>query len=97
MANEALARSLERLQQQLSQGPELDESTSTSLQALLSEIQSVCARAEVSPAGAVPSEESPQHSLGDRLQRVIEDFESRHPQLTVTLSQIADQLSDLGI
>jgi hypothetical protein len=94
MANEELAQSLDRLKQQLSHGPQLDEATLHSLRVLLDDIQRVCAN----PEPAAPDEvEVEERSLNQRLQDVIEDFELRHPQLTSTLSQIADRLSDMGI
>ena len=93
MANEELAQTLERLQQQLSQSPQLDPATSESLQALLLEIQRVCA----APETPAPAADVPQRSLSEQLQKVIEDFEFRHPQMTKTLSQIADTLSEMGI
>jgi hypothetical protein len=93
MANEELAQTLDRLHQQLSQNPQLDEANLRSLRLLLDEIQTVCAQSGT----ATPSQNLQERSLNQRLQEVIEDFELRHPQLTTTLSQIADRLSDMGI
>lgn len=95
MANEELAQTLDRLHDQLSRSPQLDEATLRSLRALLDEIQVVCDNAQTSGTTAATSEQ--ERSLNQRLQSMIEDFESRHPQLTTTLSQIADRLSDMGI
>lgn len=104
MANEELAQTLDRLHQQLSHGPQLDEPTRASLRALLDEIQVVCAnpssaaQADDPAAVSIPAHQPElDRSLNQRLQDVIEDFETRHPQLTATLSQIADRLSDMGI
>ena len=104
MANEELAQTLDRLHQQLSHGPQLDEPTRESLRALLDEIQVVCAnpdsaaQADDSAVESTPAQQPElERSLNQRLQDVIEDFETRHPQLTATLSQIADRLSDMGI
>ncbi|MCU0709843.1 MAG: DUF4404 family protein [Pirellula sp.] len=36
-------------------------------------------------------------SLSSRVNQVIEDFEAHHPQLTRTLSMIAERLADMGI
>lgn len=94
MANEELAQSLDRLQHQISHSPQLDAATSETLRALVTEIQNFCAAPETA---AAPPADSPEPSLSGRLQKVIEDFEFRHPQLTTTLSQIADMLSDMGI
>lgn len=122
MANEELSQSLDRLHQQLTYGPQLDEATLRSLRVLLEEIQIVCSNpeagalvgdleterdvdaesntadksdseVETAPLAVVDEE----RTLNQRLQDVIEDFETRHPQLTATLSQIADRLSDMGI
>lgn len=97
MANEELAQTLDRLHQQLSHGPQLDEANLRSLRALLDEIEIACARSEQSGSTASPPEIAEERSLNQRLQEVIADFEHRHPQLTTTLSQIADRLSDMGI
>ena len=93
MANEELAQTLDRLHDQLSRGPQLDEATLRSLRTLLEEIQVVCENAQP----GTPESAEQDRTLNQRLQDVIEDFESRHPQLTKTLSQIADRLSDMGI
>lgn len=96
MANEELAQTLDRLHDQLSRGPQLDEATLRSLRTLLEEIQVVCENAQTGTSEMTETAEQ-DRSLNQRLQDVIEDFESRHPQLTKTLSQIADRLSDMGI
>jgi DNA-binding transcriptional LysR family regulator len=80
----------------LSGNPELDENALRSLRALLGEIQVAIDRA----AGEVPQTD---HTLatslpiGQRLQSVIGEFEAHHPRLTMTLSQIADRLTAMGI
>ena len=108
MANEELAQSLDRLHEQLTHGPQLDGATLQTLRSLLDEIQVLCARnatlglASAASTGQKAREAEQVHageslSINQRLQNVIEDFELRHPQLTSTLSQIADRLSDIGI
>ena len=123
--NEDLSQTLNRLHEQLSQSPQLDEATVRSLRALLDEIEAATMRdaaladsgapqtaapAETSmPAetsapietaaashGDAGSEETQDLSLSQRMRKAIEDFESRHPQLTVNLSQVADSLAEMG-
>ncbi len=36
-------------------------------------------------------------SVVEKLKSAIEEFEARHPDLTLSLSQIADRLSAMGI
>ena len=96
MTTEELSQTLSKLHQELSDNPELDESTLQSLRLLLGEIQIALDRA----AGETPSEEQTHESflpLGQKLQSVIGEFEARHPRLTITLSQIADGLNAMGI
>ena len=105
MTNQELAQTLDRLHEQLSQSPQLDEATVQSLRALLDEIEAATVRTEAvaSAENAVPSEReaaaasAEELSLSQRLRKTVEDFEFRHPQLTVTLSQIADSLAEMGI
>lgn len=108
MANEELAQSLDRLHEQLTHGPQLDGATLQTLRSLLDEIQILCKHDATSGSasavltGQKAGEGERVHSgaslsINQRLQNVIEDFELRHPQLTSTLSQIADRLSDIGI
>jgi DNA-binding transcriptional LysR family regulator len=97
MANEELTQTLDRLHQQLSHGPQLDEANLRSLRALLDEIQIACERAEQAGSTTNTHQIANERSLNQRLQEVIGDFEHRHPQLTTTLSQIADRLADMGI
>lgn len=46
--------------------------------------------------GNAGTEETEDLSLSQRMRKVIEDFESRHPQLTINLSQVADSLAEMG-
>lgn len=99
MTNEELAQTLDRLHDQLAENPQLDEATLQSLRALLDEIEAATLRTEAAEAarGAAASERAEELSLSQRLRKSVEDFEFRHPQLTVTLSQIADSLAEMGI
>jgi len=94
MSTEELSRTLSKLHEELADSPELDENTRRSLRAVLGEIQVAIDRAG---GGEAIEEETPVLSVSGRLQEVIDEFEARHPRLTLTLSQIADRLSDMGI
>lgn len=93
MANDELPQTLEKLHAELSQSPHVNDQTLRSLRTLLDEIQAVIARADVGE----PEESLRKSSLTERFRELIVDFEVRHPQLTATVSQIADRLSDMGI
>lgn len=111
MTNEELSKTLTRLQDQLSRTAELDEATVRSLRALLDEIEAATVRTETvegaeivastGTAAAIDSrtvsEPEEELSLSQRMRKAVEEFEFRHPQLTVTLSQIADSLAEMGI
>lgn len=99
MTNEELSQTLNRLQEQLAENPQLDEATLQSLRALLDEIEAATLRSQAARAaqGAAADETAEELSLSQRLRKSVEDFEFRHPQLTVTLSQIADSLAEMGI
>ena len=87
MTKDTLGPILESLHLSLSQSPQLDESTTAKLKALVEEIQLVLAQNESSPSG----------SLIGRVQEFVSDFEDRHPQLTQSLAMVAERLSDMGI
>lgn len=89
MSNEELSKTLEKLHQELSHTPQLDEQTIESMRSLLEEIQASLSRSD--------SDDSHPLTITQRIQELITDFETRHPQLTATLSQIADRLTDMGI
>jgi DNA repair exonuclease SbcCD ATPase subunit len=93
MSNDELAKTLEKLHEELSQSPNLDERTLRSMRAILEEIQSTIVRND----SAQPATNAEPPTITQRLQEMISDFEARHPQLTATLSQIADRLTDMGI
>lgn len=93
MSNDELSKTLEKLHEELSQNPQLDENTLQSMRSILDEIQAAISRIDL----AQPASDSEPLTVTQRLQDMISDFEARHPQLTATLSQIADRLTDMGI
>ena len=102
MSSEELTRTLTKLHADLVNHPELDEDALRALKTVLGDIQFALDRTvendvpdDSVPSGETASEDSP--PVTGRLQSLIEDFESKHPQLTLTLSQIADRLSEMGI
>lgn len=98
MSSEELTRTLDKLQADLASNPQLDEHALQSLKLVLEDIQSAIERAAMANEEAQQAAvESAPDSMTGRLQELIEDFEAKHPKLTMTLSQIADQLSEMGI
>ena len=98
MSSEELTRTLDKLQADLASNPQLDENALQSLKLVLEDIQSAIERAAMANEEAQQAAvESAPDSMTGRLQELIEDFEAKHPKLTMTLSQIADQLSEMGI
>lgn len=96
MTTEQLSQTLSKLHAELSNNPELDQTTLQALKVLLGEIQLAIDRA----AGDAPPADQTHESalpLGHKLQSAISEFEARHPRLTLTLSQIADGLNAMGI
>jgi len=93
MAKDELSQTLDRLHLELSQSPQVDDQTLRSMRTLVEEIQAIIAKSGVGEQ----SQPAPPLSINQRLQDLISDFEVRHPQLTATLSQIADRLTDMGI
>jgi hypothetical protein len=96
MTGNDLRRTLEQLHLDLSQNPNLDSSTVQSLRTLAEDIQKVLERAS-SDGEVLASDEVENTTLADRMRGLIADFEVQHPQLTSTLSTIAERLSDMGI
>lgn len=95
MKREELVTTLARLHQELAQTDKLDEQSIRSLQMLAKDIQSVLERsAQTVASGDVHPAET---TLSGRIRGMIEDFEVQHPQLSQTLSIIAERLSDMGI
>lgn len=93
MPNEIL-RTLEQLHAELSANPQLDAKTVASLRALIAEIPPAIERSE---AGRQSTTGDSPKDLSERLETLITGFEVRHPQLTATLTKIANGLADLGI
>ena len=96
MAADELSQTLRTLHDELAGNPELDENTTRSLRALLGEIQAVLDRGTEGEPHVDTSRE-PSRPVGERLRSVIGEFEGRHPTLTLSLSQIADGLTAMGI
>ena len=94
MTAEELSQTLRTLHEELSGNPELDENAIRSLRALLGEIQVAIDRASDEPLADHSHETS--LPVGQRLRSAIGEFEARHPRLTLSLSQIADQLTAMG-
>lgn len=100
MSAEELSRTLTKLHSELADTPELDEGTLRSLRAVLAEVQVALDRAALEAGGSVGEDSAGSSNSGTvsgRLQDLLEDFEAKHPRLTLTLSQIADRLADMGI
>ena len=99
MSSEELTRTLGKLQANLADSPQLDEKALQSLRLVLDDIQTAIERTAVS-RDIEPGEENTEQenaSMSSRLQGLIDDFEAKHPNLTLTLSQIADRLAEMGI
>ena len=93
MKPEELQSTLERLRTELAQTTEVEGSTREALQGLIAEIERIVS----DPGGQQQPAEAAGHSLIQRLQEKIEEFEIRHPQLTAILSQLLDRLAEIGI
>lgn len=92
---ENLPATLQRLHEELSKAPRLAPSTLEELRVLANDIQRVLDSQSQEDADE-PTEGS-ESAIPNRIQALIESFESHHPQLTKTLSMIAERLSDMGI
>ena len=92
MTNEDLEQTLDSLHQNLAETPQIDEPTAAKMRLLIDEIQSALARSSPSPDSTPPH-----HTLTERVQELIADFEVNHPKLTSNLSLIAERLADMGI
>ncbi len=89
MSNNALHDILDSLHKQLASLPALTPQNIDDLKAIATEIQSTLEKQ--SP----PTDNSP--TLSSRINLLVEDFEKNHPQLTQTLSTLAERLADMGI
>jgi len=99
-----LAKTLRSLHELLAQKPKLDDASLEALQVLASDIDKVIERQTQrgeedleEGSGTDPEDSASSDSLSDRVQAFIDDVEAHHPQLTKTLSMIAERLSDMGI
>jgi hypothetical protein len=92
-----LAEVLKRLHEELSEHPRLDTGTVESLKALATEIQLAIDSQAHGDESESSEDELTDERLSSRVQQAIEDFEAQHPQLTKTLSMIAERLADMGI
>ena len=93
MSQSELLQTLEKLHRELAATQEIEGSTRQALQSLLAEIQE-----RITPPAEEVSTPAPvEPSLNQRLSDLVTDFEVRHPQLTATLSQVVDRLTDMGI
>lgn len=89
MSNNALNDILDSLHKQLASLPALTPQNIDELNAIVAEIQSTLEKQ--SPT----TDHSP--TLSSRINLLVEDFEKNHPQLTQTLSILAERLADMGI
>ena len=89
MSNNALHDILDSLHKQLASLPALTPQNIDDLKAIVTEIQSTLEKQ--SPT----TDNSP--TLSSRINLLVEDFEKNHPQLTQTLSTLAERLADMGI
>jgi len=90
-----LPATLHRLHEELTQAPKLDPSTLEELRVLAADIQRVLD--SQSQEDAEETADLSDTTLRSRIHSLIDDFGSHHPQLTETLSIIAERLSDMGI
>ncbi len=96
MTTEDLSQTLSKLHEELSARPELDADTIRSLKLLLGEIQAAL-ESQGNEEPSTASAQGTSMSVVEKLKSAIEEFEARHPDLTLSLSQIADRLSAMGI
>jgi hypothetical protein len=95
MNKQRLIDSLQSLHDDLADAPKLDVAELGSLRRLVDEIQDYLDRVDHEDEGPIP--ETPNANKSDQIREIIEHFETRHPQLTVLLSNLADRLADMGI
>jgi len=84
-----LRESIEHLQEELSSGEPLSSEERARLEAVLGEVSGILEEEE--------SEESDDGFGFDDLPKLVERFETTHPNLSLVLGRIADALSQLGI
>lgn len=93
MTADELQSALDKLHGELARTAEVDEATRQRLKGLIGDIQRLVGPAE-SESAATPAAEKP---LTSTLEGMVADFEARHPQLTSTVQQLVDRLSEIGI
>jgi hypothetical protein len=95
MPEEALRHKLEDLRRELANQPSLDAATVQGLQELIDRME----RTLGVGSSQVPSvsRESSEENLSDRISDWIVTLEARHPRLTLSLTQIADVLGEMGL
>jgi hypothetical protein len=93
--SEELAKTLRQLHVELTNLPRLDAATLDSLRTLAGDIQKVI-DSQTQEDADEPSDANA-GTLSERIEALVNDFEAHHPQLTKTLSMIAERLSDMGI
>jgi phosphoglycerate-specific signal transduction histidine kinase len=91
-----LKQILDSLHQQLANPKELNSDSIESLKTIASEIQSTLDNFTQTEPQPLSTDPNP-NSLSHRIETFIDDFENQHPQLTQTLSMLAERLADMGI
>ncbi len=81
---------LEHLHSKLHDTTSVDKETEQLLEELESDIQHILYESEGDKAGA-------HHSLNDRLNQAVGRLETTHPDLTKTMRQVINTLSNMGI
>jgi hypothetical protein len=84
---------LAELHAELAGHPTLDAGTKESLRKVAGEISQVLE----GDATEEDTESVESETLSSRVQSFVDEFELQHPQLTKTLSTIAERLADMGI
>ena len=103
MSTEDLTQRLKQLQDELINTQKLDENSVRLLQGVLNDIQLAIERsangsgnsADLEVEDVAAKEES--NSIGAKLRGLIDAFEVEHPRLTMSLSQLAEYLAEIGI
>jgi hypothetical protein len=97
MTRDNLATELQAFHQCLVDTPSIDSSTREKLKILIGEIQTALARPHPAENPFLEMEAPEEGTLQQRMDRLINDFEVQHPQLTSNLAIIAERLADMGI
>jgi uncharacterized coiled-coil protein SlyX len=100
MNPDELQQTVASLHDELAQTTNVDEATRQRLAELIPDIQRLVESSGAqTPAAETPSADRAAEpaQLMQHLRDAIEKFEARHPQLTATLQQLVDRLSEIGI